>query len=102
MVADIRAYAGVTKRIEALPITLRDDPVISSGQIDSFIYELVDGDGTVLDTGPMAHDDDAPGTWYAEANVPDRPGETIHVHAIATKGTSVGKWHGTISVKRFA
>jgi hypothetical protein len=101
MATAITEYQGVTKVLVIRNLTLRGVPVTSAGQLDRLTYRLVDRAGTELGSGDLVHDDDRPGTWTAETNVPDRPGEVVHVRREATKGMSNKKWHGTIRVKRF-
>jgi len=99
---DIKEFTGVTRRLEMRDVTLRGVPVIDAGDVDSFTYALTARDGTSLDSGSLAPDPDVSGTWFAEVAVPDRPGELVHVHWVATKGTSTRKWHGSIQVRAFS
>lgn len=98
---EIAAFAGVSKQLRITGLTLDGvtaTPAMSGLTVD---YVLTDGSAD-LDNGTLVHDDATPGTWTADITVPDIAPAVCHVHLTATRGLSVGKWHGTIRVHAFA
>ena len=101
LIPDVVEFVGVTRTIRITSLTLDGDLVTDQTAGVSVVYSLVAEDGTELETGALAYVASSDGTWEADVNVPDRPGELVHVHVTASRGSSVGKWHGRVRVHAF-
>ena len=69
---------------------------------DTFTWLMTDdlGSPIVGQAGDMNPSASAPGTWEAVLVAPTGPAR-YHVHATATKGPSIGKWHDEFRVQRY-
>lgn len=96
-------YGGETFWYRIPDVRLNDVPVTpEAGKApDSFLYEITDSRGnSVNQFGDMSANSLDNDTWEAVITAPSTPG-LYHVHATATKGQSIGKWHDTFRVLRF-
>jgi hypothetical protein len=91
-------YVGASFTWEIPAVTLRGALMTASNPPDTFTFTVMLGSATSAQ-GSMTHGSPQ-GTWEATITGLSTAGE-YHLHAIATKGTSVGKFHDVLTVSAF-
>jgi len=97
-------YGGETFWFRIPDVQLNDIPVTAEANArpDTFTWLMTDDTGAPVSgqAGDMSHSSGIEGLWEAVLLAPSTPAR-YHVHATATKGQSVGKWHDEFRVQRY-
>lgn len=95
----VRADGGTTQTILLSNHRVKRTGALITGTSGATItYSITNQAGTIVANGSLTHDDTNPGTWYANATLPD-VNQTLELEVVSTIGSTTDKFSGRIYVE---